>query len=206
MIGGGVPHLSTVLVAGESGTGKTTLCMQFLCKGAEMNERGLYFSAFSEPPELMLRFISTYEFVNPQYFKGCIKYVDLGGFCEDRERLLQAIEAEVNSFRPQRMVIDSLSVLERALKQEYRPLLLWLARMIRQWPTTTLVAGEPDLGESYPAEIAALVDGVIILYNAEMGCMRRRSMEILKMVGTSHRCGKQAVDISAKGFIVYPGL
>jgi KaiC/GvpD/RAD55 family RecA-like ATPase len=40
----------------------------------------------------------------------------------------------------------------------------------------------------------------------EMNFSRRRPPEVVKMSGTSHHIAKHAVDISAKGLIVYPGL
>jgi KaiC/GvpD/RAD55 family RecA-like ATPase len=44
------------------------------------------------------------------------------------------------------------------------------------------------------------------LTHVEINLARRRSLEVLKMCGTSHHLGKHAVDISVKGFVVYPGL
>src|SRR3970282_1183158 len=49
VMGGGLPVPSTVLVAGEPGAGKTTLCVQFLFGGVRLNENGLYITAISEP-------------------------------------------------------------------------------------------------------------------------------------------------------------
>jgi KaiC/GvpD/RAD55 family RecA-like ATPase len=51
-----------------------------------------------------------------------------------------------------------------------------------------------------------VADGIILLQNEEMKFTRRRSLEVIKMSGTSHNIGKHAVDISAKGLMVYPGL
>jgi len=49
MIGGGLPVPSLILVAGDAGAGKTTFCTQFLCKGADLGEPGLYFLTFGGP-------------------------------------------------------------------------------------------------------------------------------------------------------------
>ena len=57
-----------------------------------------------------------------------------------------------------------------------------------------------------PSQIAQVADGIILLQNEEINFTRRRSIEILKMCGTSHHLGKHAVDISAKGLVIYPGL
>ncbi|HIF05038.1 MAG TPA: hypothetical protein EYQ80_06565, partial [Candidatus Poseidoniales archaeon] len=41
---GGIPYGSTVLVAGTCGSGKTTMCMEFLVKGAHAGEACAHFS------------------------------------------------------------------------------------------------------------------------------------------------------------------
>jgi circadian clock protein KaiC len=209
MMGGGMPYPSTVLVAGGTGTGKTTFCMQFLFKGAEMGERGMYFTTFSEPPEWMLKFMSSFEFFDRKYFGREIKYIDLSYVLEEAKGLddiLEAIESEIMSFQPKRVVIDPLSVLENILKDDYRLFLFRFATMTKNWQTSTLVTGEARPGSPYPIDIAYISDGVILLYFIEMERMRRRSLEILKMRGTSHISGKHAVDIANSGFIVHPGL
>lgn len=54
MLDGGLIPGRTYIVSGASGTGKTTLCMQFLLKGAMQGERVLYM-ALDEPPNEVKR-------------------------------------------------------------------------------------------------------------------------------------------------------
>ncbi len=209
MMNGGLPFPSTVLLAGGTGTGKTTFCMQFLFKGAKIGERGLYFTTFSEPPEWMLKFLSTYDFVDPKRFGKEIKYVDLSYTLEKAkgmEEVLEAIESEIVTFKPKRIVIDPISVMEDLLKDDYRRFLFRFATMTKNWQTATVVTGEAKPGSPYPIDLAYIADGVLLIYNTEVDRLRRRSLEILKMRGTSHMTGKQAVDISERGFIIHPGL
>ena len=42
LIEGGIPENFIILVAGTSGTGKTTLCMQFLAEGVKQGEKAIY--------------------------------------------------------------------------------------------------------------------------------------------------------------------
>jgi circadian clock protein KaiC len=225
MLGGGIPFPSIILIYGEMGTGKTTLSAQFLCKGAEMGEKGLYISAFGKNVEDMEKSILSYDFFNPDYLGSTIKYVDLGFYlqrlgkhdlstieaslrCDETcgEMMVSAIKEEIERWAPRRIVIDSLQVLERLLQEGYRPFLLQLAALIKELRTTTLIAEETFPFIQYPSELASITDGVIILYNKESGCTRQRFLEILKMTGTAHRRGKHAADISSKGLVVYPGL
>jgi circadian clock protein KaiC len=68
MIGGGLPIPSLTLVAGAVGSGKTALCTQFLCEGADRGEICLYFLTYGGPPELLFKYASTYEFVKSSYY------------------------------------------------------------------------------------------------------------------------------------------
>jgi KaiC/GvpD/RAD55 family RecA-like ATPase len=145
MIGGGLPVPSMILVAGDAGAGKTTFCTQFLCKGADLGERGLYFLTFGGP-------------------------------------------------------LDSL------FKGDFRRFLLKLSHLVKAQKAVALVTGDALPTAPYPAKIAHVADGIILLKNEEINLVRRRSIEILKMCGTSHHLEKYAVDISVKGLTVYPGL
>lgn len=208
MLEGGLPFPSSILISGETGTGKTTFGMQYLFKGAVLGERGMYFMAQGEPEELVLRFISGYLFVDARLFGSTIKYVDLSSSAEkgDAEEILESINSHVNSFQPRRIVFDSLSLWRDVLGEEYGRFLFRLSSLVRGWRGATLITAEPQPGVPYPLDIASMADGIILLYNTEIGTTRRRSLEILKMMGTSHRSGKHALDINANGIVVYPGL
>lgn len=103
-------------------------------------------------------------------------------------------------------MIDSLSVLEDILVDDYRRFLSKLAKMIKDLMVTALVMGEAMPGVPYSEDIAYPADGVILLHNIEVDLVRRRSIEILKMRGTSHPWGKRAVDITTKGLTAYLDL
>jgi circadian clock protein KaiC len=209
MIDGGLPIPSLTLVAGDAGVGKTTFCTQFLCKGADLGEPGLYFLAFGGSPDLVIKYVSTYEFVKKPYFGRDICCIELEGKIERSGRaedILEAISDEIASHSPKRIVIENLSVLEDILKTEYRRFLLKLSNLIKEYRSVALITGEALPGKPYPADIAHIADGIILLHNTEADFVRKRSIEVLKMCGTSHHLGKYAVDISPKGLRVYPGL
>ncbi len=209
MIDGGLPFPSLTLVAGDIGSGKATFCMQFLCKGAELKEPGLFFMTFGGPPEWIFKFMSTYEFGEQRYLGNEIKYIDLGECIEAKKQLnevLEMIRSLILKFQPKRIVMDSLSSIKDVMGDDYKRLLLKFCKMIKDLKIAVLVTGESVPGSPYPIDIAHLADGVILLHNTEVNLSRRRSIEILKMRGTSHPCGKYAIDISTKGLTVYPGL
>jgi KaiC/GvpD/RAD55 family RecA-like ATPase len=209
MIEGGLPRPSLTLLAGDAGAGKTTFCTQFLCKGADLGEHGLYLLTFGGPSDLLFNYASSYEFVKSTYFGKEICYLELEEMVENACRskdFLDILEREIDTFKPARIVIENLSILEEVLKDEYWRFLLKLSHMIKANAVVALVAEDAQPGTPYPANIAQVADGIILLQNEEINFARRRSLEILKMCGTSHHLGKHAVDISVKGLVVYPGL
>jgi len=209
MIEGGLPRPSLTLLAGEAGAGKTTFCTQFLCKGAELGQKGLYLRAFGGPPDLLINYASCFEFVKSTYFGQDICYMELEEVVERAcpwQEFLGRLKSNIDAIRPARIVIEDLSVLEDILKDEYWPFLLRLSHLIKDNSIVALLAEDAMPGAAYLAHIAQVADGIILLQNEATNFSRRRSLEVVKMSGTSHHIGKHAVDISAKGLIVYPGL
>lgn len=207
MIEGGLPVPSLTLVAGDVGSGKTAFCTQFLCQGAKTGEAGIYFLTFGGPPEWAFKFISTFDFVEKKYFDKEIKFIELktdgvGG----AGAMLDVVQSEMENVHPRRIAVDSLSVVEGALKKDCRHFILKLSALVKEHRAVALVTAEARPGEPYPVEIAQVAEGVILIQNAEIGMVRKRSIEVLKMSGTAHHLGRYAVDISAKGLTVYPGL
>lgn len=66
MIAGGFPFPSMILVGGEPGTGKTTLVLQSLFNGARKGEKGIYFTAISEPTWVVQKFLSNFSFYSQE--------------------------------------------------------------------------------------------------------------------------------------------
>jgi len=53
-LNGGIPYRNVVLVSGGAGTGKSTLCLQYLVNGAKLyGEKGLYISTEQSREELL---------------------------------------------------------------------------------------------------------------------------------------------------------
>jgi circadian clock protein KaiC len=209
MIEGGFPRPSLILLAGDAGAGKTTFCTQFLCKGADQGEHGLCLLTFGGPSDLQINYASSYEFAKSAYFGREICYLELEEMVENEcksKDYLDKLEREIDALEPTRIVIENLSILEDVLRDEYWRFLLKLSHMIKARAIVALLAEDCQPGILYPANIAQVADGIILLQNEVINFARRRSIEILKMSGTSHHLGRHAVDISVKGLVVYPGL
>src|SRR6266487_3462763 len=61
ILNGGIPRGNTVLISGSVGTGKTSICIEFLIRGALNNENSLYLSV-TEPTHTLLKNVIPLDF------------------------------------------------------------------------------------------------------------------------------------------------
>ncbi len=204
MVNGGFPFPSVALVAGSAGTGKTTFAMEFLVEGAKRGEQGLFFTTLSEPTQWMLRYAGQFGFMDKDYFGEEIKYEDMGLLLqrEGTEELLDFVDDKIAEIMPQRIVIDPITVVGAFFEEKYRLFLFELTNLLKNWQAVTLLTGEVNPGEPYPAEISYAVDSVVLLSMIEEEGTRRKFLEVLKMRGTDHTAGKQPVTITSEDGVV----
>ena len=209
MTQGGLPFPSTILAAGPAGTGKTTLGLQFLAQGAKEGETGLFITTLSESVQWMLRFTANLNFLRREYFGKEIIYDDFSGLikgADSYDQVLRALEEKLTTVMPQRVVIDSVTVLER-YKADYRDLLYDLSVLLKDVQATTILTGEVDPLEPYPVEVAHVVDGVILLTSSlTTEGSRNRHLEVLKLRGTAHVTGRHLMALDRNGLSVQVGM
>lgn len=207
MIEGGFPFPSTILVAGSTGTGKTTFALQFLFEGAKIGENGVYFSTFSEPTEWVLRFTSRYAFVEQKFLGKEIRYIDLAQIIRTKpHKVLRYLEEQIEELQPQRVVIDPITIIGNLLEHNYRYFIYELSSNLKNQKAVALLTGEVTPQEEYPPEVAYTSDGIILLSFVHQDNGKRRYLEVLKMRGSEHLTGRHMADISKNGYSVQAGL
>lgn len=204
MIEGGFPFPSVILVAGPAGTGKTTFTQQFLFKGAENDEVGLYITTLSEPPQWVLHYMSNFNHLDKRHIGKKIIFCDIGNLVRtaSAEELLDFIDEEVARTMAQRVVIDPITIAKDFLGTTYRPFLFDLVNHLKNWRAVSILTGEVEVTETYPSEVAYAVDGVVLLSYQEVDGARRKYIEVLKMRGTDHRTGKHSFAITRNNGVV----
>lgn len=204
MIEGGFLFPSTILIAGGTGTGKTTLSTQILFESAKQGNDCIYFTTFSE---WALKFLSDFDFIDERY-TAKMKFVELGVYVRDEpsvEGVLEVIESNIKEIMPQRIIIDPISSVGDIMTEtDYRTFLYDLSKMTRNLEVLTILTGETMPGSPYPVTLAFISDGVILLSNDFEGEKRRRRIEVMKMRGTNHYTWKCPFEISRNGLTVYP--
>lgn len=208
LISGGFPPSSTVLITGGAGCGKTTMCMNYLVKGAlTYNEPGVYVSLEEDPERIIWNAKTSFNWpINELIKKKLLKFVRAEVY--DFDKLRMVIEDEVDSIGAKRMVIDPTTVLSLYFEKplEIRRGLLDLDRMLKKIGCTTLLTSEVAEGLSGISAFGVeefTADGIIIMYYIRRENVFIRALTIRKMRATKHDTGIHPIEITKDGIVIY---
>ncbi|NJE04649.1 circadian clock KaiC-like protein [Thermococcus sp. M36] len=214
IVKGGFPPGSTILVAGEPGAGKTIFSSMFLYNGmAKYGEKAIYVSLAETKEDYydeMKRLGMDFEEMERS---GLFRFIDLITVTpETIEKEIELIMGEILTFRPRRIVIDSISAFAQLLGVEKTRMFLHttLGRFVKSFGAVTLLVAEKPLGRGvigYGVE-EFVVDGVILLRYHKIGETVRRVMEIPKMRRRAIEKAQYEYVITSRGiqFLEVPDL
>jgi len=207
---GGFLRPSIVLIAGAAGTGKTTLAMQSLFNSAKNEEICMYITAISEPIAMINNFMSRFSFYNISLLgKGNVKYVPLGidTIHQGSEAIIKEMERNIETIKPDRIVIDPVNVLAYGLNDEsQRQFYYDFFTSMKGWNSLVLLTGEFTHDALIKSTLGYMVDGIIYISNEPFYENNIRYLNVLKMRGQEFHGGKHSCKIKKDGFIVYPRL
>lgn len=218
----GYPRGNSILIVGGPGTGKSIFGMQFIYKGAkDYNEPGI-FVTLGETPEkirenmacfgwdlkkledqrkmIILDAVSTGSGVSEDE-----RHVLRGGF--DTNLLIRQIQEAVKDLKAQRLVIDSLSIMNLHAQSEFemRTRMLQLSQIMSRMNVTSLLLTEAKRNEAgiseFPDE-TFVFDGLITMRLDNSN--QERDISIGKMRGTKHVLGSYKFKISEAGIDLKP--
>jgi circadian clock protein KaiC len=223
ILNGGIPRGNTILVTGSCGTGKTTLSIEFLVHGALQGERSLYISV-TEASDKLLKNMIPYEFFDPKLIEERkLIFIDLPVIyeklglqkldftLEEIQILVDQIVKVVVELNVKRLVIDSItSICYRLTTEEkIREFILRLGTELSDAGCTTLLVSEllPSAkGYSQYGVEEAIADGIIVLGNLERRSDLLRTLQVVKMRGTTHSRAKYVLDLTPIGVLLVPLL
>ena len=190
ILGGGYYEGSLILVCGNPGAGKTIFTTQFLFEGTRDHDERRMHVSFAEGPENYYRNMASLGLdMKSLADKRQFKFLDLLSMHpEGMQESLNLVFQTVSEFKPQRLVVDSISAVLQSLGQSGARTFLHalFGKIIKQQGVTTLLIGEVPYGESkigFGIE-EFIADGVIILKASKIGATERREIEIAKMRGS----------------------
>ncbi len=209
MLHGGFPEISTVMVSGASGTGKTMFCTQSLFHAAAKGEKTLYIT-FSEPVYKVVNFASNLEFFDLKLIgRDLLRVLDLGPSSENQSsgNVVKAIIDHCKTYGPKRIAIDPVTMIGYLSRNdlEIRQATLNLGNALSEMGITTILASEAPLGGSGYSRFGVeeyMADSIIFLKHESSPGKRSRTMEIVKMRGSTHYAGAIPYRIDTGGIVV----
>ncbi len=202
--GGGFFKDSVVLVSGATGTGKTLLVAEFVKGGAEKNHTTLLL-AYEESREQLTRNAAGWGVdFNKMEKDGTLQIESIYPETASLEEHLLHIQKLIESFKPNRVALDSLSAIERgSSKKNFREFLIAVTSMFKKKEITALLASTSSsiIGGSSVTEshISTITDSIILLRYAELFGTVHRVITVLKMRGSLHSKEIYEFNISAGG-------
>jgi circadian clock protein KaiC len=209
LIEGGIPKGSTVLIAGNPGTGKTILTAHFLYDGLIKDENALYVS-FSESKEQF--FVNTERFemdFRKFLHQNRFSFLDLSSFTSDGiQDALEEVLATIKETHAKRIVIDSFSAILQSFQNinEARIALhVVLGKMLRGEGVTNMLIAEVPIGtNNIGSGIEEFVaDGIIKLEHGNDNAIPI-IVKIIKMRSTAIDRQPHVCVIKKSGMIVFP--
>ncbi|MDJ0725696.1 MAG: circadian clock protein KaiC [Prochloraceae cyanobacterium] len=215
---GGIPEGRTTLVSGTSGTGKTLLAVQFLYHGIKYFDYPGLFVTFEESPKDIIQ--NAYSFgwdLKSLVDRGKLFILDaspdpegqevVGNF--DLSALIERIQYAIGKYKAKLVSIDSVT----AVFQQYdaasvvRREIFRLVARLKQLNVTSIMTTEriEEYGQIARFGVEEFVsDNVVIVRNVLEGERRRRTIEILKLRGTTHMKGEYPFTITNDGINIFP--
>ncbi|WP_029907473.1 ATPase domain-containing protein [Caulobacter sp. UNC358MFTsu5.1] len=217
ILGGGLTRDRIYLIEGTPGSGKTTLALQFLLKGRELGESGLYITLSETETELRaaaashgwsLDGIDLFELVSEEGLDPDSEQSVLHPSDVELGETTRGVMRQVEETKPLRVVFDSLSEM-RLLAQNplrHRRQILALKHFFATRKCTVLLLDDMT-AEDGDLQLHSIAHGVISLQRTpqEYGAQRRR-LEVVKMRGVKYRGGFHDFELDTGGVTVFERL
>lgn len=214
VLGGGIPEYSFNLIAGDPGSGKTTLAHQIMFANATEERPALFFTLLGEPSIKMLRYQQQFRFFDVERVNKSVHFINLSQETMERDlaKVLESITSKIEKLNPGIVVVDAFHALVRLMHETppvgmtLQEFVQRLAMIVTSWQATTFLIGEESENELRENPAYPLADGVIALFQSVNRNSMVRKLQIIKMRGQASQPGLHTVRITDDGLQIFPRL
>jgi KaiC/GvpD/RAD55 family RecA-like ATPase len=217
---GGLIRGSANLIAGKTGTGKTALCVSFLYKGAMEGEPGVYVTTEQNEEDVKRDINSMFGWdLEALEKKKLLKFISIKPVLPMKkiteEQLAQTtkiyvfdisdkIRQAVRELKAKRLVVDSVSIIEMFIKDEYisKVALMQFVENMKTLGVTSVLSGSvPETSDALSGRgiVEYIVDSIIKLNLIPVTEEFKRTLLIRKMRRTDHSTLVHPFDITKDG-------
>jgi circadian clock protein KaiC len=213
VLGGGLPEYSFNLIAGDPGSGKTTLAQQVCFANATVERPALYCTVLGEPTLKMLRYQRLFSFFDLALVGSAVQYVNLSEEAQGRDRsvVLQRIVDEVERVKPGIVVVDSFRTIDAGSPDGVTDAELTVEHFVQRlalhltsWEVTSFLIGDYDDRQRNP--IFTVADGVFWLTQATDRNSVVRKLQVVKVRGRAAMPGLHTFRITDDGVQIFPRI
>ena len=209
MMGGGIPAGDSLVLAGPTGTGKTTFAMKFIAAGLAAGESAVI-AIFEEHPEMYLERAKSVEVdLRDAVHKDKLRIIYLRPLDLSVDETLDEIRRAVRQIGATRVVIDSISGFEMALapafREDFRESLYRLIGAltglgVTMFSTVEVVEGKGHSGLQLTGyQVSFLTDDILSQRYVEIEGELKKALVVVKMRGSTHSREFRTYDINASG-------
>lgn len=207
MCGGGALKGSVILVSGPTGSGKSLLTTEFAAAAARDGGRSLLVSFEESRAQLSRNARAWGHDLDALQASGRLTVLCMYPESAPAPAHLISIQKRIDDFQPTRVVLDSLSGVERASSpQGFHEFLLGLAASVKRNEITTLLTTTTPwlLGgnSATGVEASTLLDSILLLRYLEVYGELHRGISVLKMRGSNHTKKIREFTITDRGMQV----
>ncbi|MFH1222143.1 MAG: ATPase domain-containing protein [Candidatus Micrarchaeota archaeon] len=211
MLNGGIPKRRHVALYGGPGCGKTSVCFEYLYRGAEEGEAGVYITLEETADDIVENMRNTFPMMKntDKFIKDkTLEIVKPEKF--EMEEIANILEDRITNNDIKRAVIDSATMIRMSFgtEIEYRQTLFEFLSLLRNLDCTTMTTVEATTAMKSEMRFDIehfVMDGIINLYNLDKEDRRIRALEIFKMRGTDHSRELVPFKVTPSGIKVYVG-
>lgn len=209
MCGGGLVTLSSTLVMGSPGCGKTLLGLHFLVEGARHGEPGLYFGFAERSGQLLRKAEAVGLPLRAMVESGALRLETRAPVETLPDAMAQELIELVDAHRYRRVFLDGLEPFAReSMDPERAPrFIAALLNSLRDREVTVLLSQHPDelfgpVLHSPLRGVETICDNVLFLRFFELGNSLHRRISVLKMRDSENDPRLRELTISSRGMAV----